>query len=250
VLRAFAEGHVFGEPFGDGTPRVVWLHGWGRSSADFREAGELLAARGIASLALDLPGFGASPVPDAPMGARGYAELVSSVVREATQGEPYVLVGHSFGGRIAAVLGSRGETGLRGLVIAGAPLVARSASSRRSPVAYRLVRAAAKWHLVSLNRLEAAKRKYGSVDYRNATSVMRDVLVATVNETYEAELSAITTPTIFVWGVNDSDVPLEVARRAATLMARPPIVREIQGCGHLVPRDGTVAVVEAVVELL
>ena len=250
MLRAFAEGHIFGEPFGEGTPKVIWLHGWGRSSADFRVAGETLAARGVASLALDLPGFGASPAPDSPMGARGYAELIGPVVREATHGEPYVLVGHSFGGRIAAVLGSRGEAGLRGLVFAGAPLVARTTSPRRTPWPYRLVRTAAKWHLVSPGRLEAAKRKYGSVDYRNATGVMRDVLVATVNETYEAELAAITTPSIFVWGANDSDVPPNIAQRAAALVRRTPIVREIQGCGHLVPRDGTVALVEATVELL
>jgi len=33
--------------------------------------------------------------------------------------------------------------------------------------------------------LEAARQKYGSRDYRDATGVMRDVLVASVNESYE-----------------------------------------------------------------
>ena len=250
MLRAFAEGRIFGDVFGDGTPRVIWLHGWGRSSADFREAGESLAARGIASVALDLPGFGATPAPETPMGARGYAALIESVVHEATHGEPFVIVGHSFGGRIAAVLGSQSIDGLRGLVFAGAPLVARSGSRRRAPRAYRLVRSAAKLHLVSNERLEAAKQKYGSVDYRNATGVMRDVLVATVNESYEAELAAIVVPCTFVWGAGDTDVPFDVAQRASQLLTGQSVVREIPDCGHLVPRDNAAALVDAVEELL
>jgi len=229
---------------------VIWLHGWGRSSADFRAAAESLATRGIASLALDLPGFGASPAPETPVGARGYADLIGPAVREATHGAPFVIVGHSFGGRIAAVLGSQNISGLHGLVFAGAPLVARSGSRRRAPRAYRLIRTAAKLHLVSDARLEAAKRKYGSADYRNATGVMRDVLVATVNETYEPELAAIAVPCTFVWGEGDMDVPFDVAQRAAGLIAGTSVVRGIPRCGHLVPRDNPAALVDAVEEML
>lgn len=250
MLRAFGEGQVFGEPYGDGTPQVIWLHGWGRSSADFRVAGEALAARGISSLALDLPGFGASPAPTSAMGARGYAELVGPVLHEATQGEPYVVVGHSFGGRIAAVLASRSDAALRGVVFAGAPLVARTTVKKRPPLQYRLIRAAAKWHLISATRLEAAKRKHGSADYRNASGVMRDVLVATVNESYESELAQISQPVIFVWGARDTDVPFDVAQRAASILRGESVLREFPERGHLVPIDNAEALVAAALELL
>jgi len=55
---------------------VLWLHGWARRGEDFRAVALELAQRGVASVALDLPGFGASPVPGLAGGARHYAELI------------------------------------------------------------------------------------------------------------------------------------------------------------------------------
>jgi len=28
VLRAYGDGNIFGEPYGQGPVRIVWLHGW------------------------------------------------------------------------------------------------------------------------------------------------------------------------------------------------------------------------------
>jgi len=95
VLRAYANGTIFGETYGEGEIRVIWLHGWGRTGADFAKSAELLAQRGVASLALDLPGFGASPPPATAGGARTYATLLVSALKEVGS-TPVVLVGHSF----------------------------------------------------------------------------------------------------------------------------------------------------------
>ena len=103
MLRAYGEGNIFGQAYGDGPVQVVWLHGWGRSSADFEAAAELLAHDAIASVALDLPGFGASPLPEAPGGAALYADLVAPALTQLGSG-PVVLVGHSFGGKVATIL--------------------------------------------------------------------------------------------------------------------------------------------------
>lgn len=249
MLKAFADGLIFGESFGDGPARVIWLHGWGRSGQDFRTAGERLAARGIASTAFDLPGFGASPAPVAATGARGYDELIAPAIREATLGHPYVVVGHSFGGRIASVLAATPESNVLGVVFAGAPLVPRSIVPRRPSRRYRALRRAASWGLVSQERMDRARQRYGSADYRNATGVMRDVLVATVNESYESELAHISAPAIFVWGELDTDVPVAVAQRAAALVRGTSSVREFAGRGHLVPLDNPDALVQAAEEL-
>ena len=62
VLRAYGDGTLFGEPYGEGPVRVVFLHGWARRGADFAACATELAGRGVASVTLDLPGFGSSPV--------------------------------------------------------------------------------------------------------------------------------------------------------------------------------------------
>ena len=249
VLRAYGDGTVFGEPFGVGPVRVIWLHGWGRRGQDFAAAASELARRGVASVALDLPGFGASPDPTAAGGARHYAELVLPSLVEVGDG-PFVVVGHSFGGTVASVLAADHPEIVRALVLTGAPLLRRP-STRKAPWTYRALRWLHARKLVSDERMEAARQKFGSRDYRNATGVMRDVLVASVNESYEDELARLDVPVTLLWGDEDREVPLDVATRAMALVTPTPTLTVLPGIGHLVPTeapDAFVNVVGALVE--
>jgi pimeloyl-ACP methyl ester carboxylesterase len=237
VLRAFGEGRIFGESHGDGPVQVVWLHGWARTSADFAVAGALLAHEGVASVALDLPGFGASPLPARAGGAPMYADLVEPVLGEIGPG-PLVLVGHSFGGRVATMVAATYPQRVRALVLTGVPLVHLS-GSRRSPWAYRVVRALHSRGAISDAKMESARQKYGSNDYRRATGLLRDILVASVNEDYASALARIGAPVDLVWGADDHVVPLEVARRAREIMVHSPHVEldVLAETGHLLPTE-------------
>lgn len=244
MLRSYGDSRVFGEAYGTGPVRVVWLHGWARQSRDFAAAAQLLADRGIASVALDLPGFGSSPTPESAGGARHYAGLIVPTLREVADG-PLVLVGHSFGGRIAVVVASQHPDLVGELVLTGVPQLVRLGAPARAPLKYRAIRWLAQRHLLSDTRLEAARQKYGSSDYRNAQGLMRDVLVATVHETYEPELNTLRVPIAFVWGEGDRDVPLEIARRAAALVEGPTTLEVVAGVGHLLPLEAPDAIAAA-----
>jgi pimeloyl-ACP methyl ester carboxylesterase len=235
VLRAYGEGTLFGESFGEGPVRVIWLHGWARRGQDFAPAAKELAERGVASVALDLPGFGASPTPTVAGGARHYADLVRPALREIG-GEPFVLVGHSFGGTVACVLAATHRELVRSLVLTGAPLL-RTPSSSSSPVTYRALRWLHARGAVSDERLESARQRYGSRDYRQATGVMRDVLVISVNESYEEELADLDVPVTLLWGEEDSEVPMSVATRASALLTTTHTLQALHGIGHLVPSE-------------
>jgi len=233
VLRAYGDGSLFGEPYGEGPVRVIWLHGWARRGQDFAAAANELARRGVASVALDLPGFGASPAPSSAGGARRYAELVMPVLREIGDG-PFVLVGHSFGGTVACVLAADHPEFVRSLVLTGAPLL-RSPSSSSSPKIYRVLRWLHARGVVRDARMETARQKYGSSDYRQAAGVMRDVLVISVNESYEDELARLDVPVTLLWGEEDREVPLDVATRASALLSTTHTLQSLQGIGHLLP---------------
>jgi pimeloyl-ACP methyl ester carboxylesterase len=248
VLRTYGDVNLFGESFGEGTPRVVWLHGWARRGEDFKTAATVLAQKGVSSVALDLPGFGASPAPREPGGARYYAELVLPAVRELAL-EPLVLVGHSFGGTVAAVIASEHPELVHSLVLTGAPLI-RNATRAKAPLAYRVTRWLHARHLIGDVRLEAARRKYGSSDYRRASGVLRDVLVASVNESYERELSLLTVPVLLLWGENDREVPLAIATRAGELIQSDHSLRVLPGVGHLLPSEAPEELSDAVAEAL
>jgi pimeloyl-ACP methyl ester carboxylesterase len=248
VLRAYDDGKLFGEPFGDGPVRVVWLHGWGRRGQDFAVAATLLASAHVASVALDLPGFGASPLPARAGGARHYADLVEPAIKEMGDG-PFILVGHSFGGTVATVLAAREPEMVSAVVLTGAPILRRGAPSS-SPVGYRVIRSLHRRGVVNDARMEAARQKYGSVDYRNVHGLLREVLVASVNESYEEELATIHQPVALVWGEIDREVPVDVAERGAELLAGPHSLRLVARVGHFVPTEAPEELVASVNEVL
>jgi pimeloyl-ACP methyl ester carboxylesterase len=232
VLRSLGPD-LFGETHGEGPVRVVWLHGWARRGDDFAPAAQELARRGVASATVDLPGFGASAAPVRVGGARVYAELITPSL-ETLVGGPVVLVGHSFGGTVATVIAANRPDLVRALVLVGSPVL-RDAPASRAARGYRLVRWARRRGLVGEARLERARQRYGSTDYKRASGVMRDVLVASVNESLEDELARISVPVTFVWGEGDTVVPVEVAVRAARLVGGDPHLEVLAGVGHLVP---------------
>jgi pimeloyl-ACP methyl ester carboxylesterase len=237
-----------GSPTAKARSGVVWLHGWARRGQDFAVAASQLASAGVASVALDLPGFGSSPAPASSGGARHYADLLVAALRGFGD-EPLVLVGHSFGGRVATVIAATHPELVRALVLTGVPLI-RTSSNAKSPLAYRIVRWLHSRGLLGDPRLEAARQKYGSTDYRRASGVLRDVLVAAVHESYEDELRRLRAPVAMVWGAHDSEVPVEVARRAATMVVSPHTLRVVAEVGHLLPTEAPGELVDAVREAL
>jgi pimeloyl-ACP methyl ester carboxylesterase len=226
ALRSFLDGALFAEVYGEGSPNVLALHGWGRRGRDFAAVLD-----GLTGIAPDLPGFGASPVPDEVIGADAYADIVTGILDSFDR--PPVLVGHSFGGRVAVCLAAKHPDRVGPLVLTGVPLI-RLESHGRPAIGYRLVRWLNRGGVVSDGRLEREKRRRGSADYRAATGVMRDILVRVVNESYESQLGEITSPVRLIWGADDTDVPVAVAQTAQPLI-RDASLDVLPGVGHFVP---------------
>jgi pimeloyl-ACP methyl ester carboxylesterase len=215
---------------------VLALHGWRRTHEDFAAVANELAGSGTASLALDLPGFGRSPPPREAIGARGYAAALEPIAGELAANGPVLVIGHSFGGRVAVCMAATRPDVVAGLVLTGVPLV-RGAMPHATPSRrFQAIRTMARWHLASARTLESARHRYGSADYRASTGVMRDVLVACVAESYEAELAALRCPVALVWGERDTTTPVSVAHAALACCASATL-EELEGVGHLVPTE-------------
>jgi pimeloyl-ACP methyl ester carboxylesterase len=237
VLSTFADGRIFGETYGASPARVVALHGWARTHADFDR---VLA--GCDAIAVDLPGHGATPEPPADWGSPQYAALVADVLRALP--EPPVVIGHSLGGRVGVHLAATYPELLRGLVLTGAPLI-RLAAPGKPKLAYRVVRALNRRGVISDARMEAARLKHNSPEYRTASAGMRPVWTRLVNENYDDAIAGVRCPLRLVWGEGDTAAPCaeELARRTGA----PLVV--VPGAGHLTPLTAPDALRAAIAEL-
>lgn len=249
TLRSHLGGQILADHFDGAGPTLLALHGWRRDRGDlpFLITGEPGPLRGRSAIAVDLPGFGSSPPPPEPWGAREYAVAVAAMLDESGTGEVLVL-GHSFGGRVAVCLAAARPELVSGAVVLGAPLV-RTGPARKPAISFRLARAANRIGLLSDGTMERLRHRGGSEDYRAAEGVMRQVLVRSVGETYEEELARIRCRAVLLWGELDRAAPPAMATLVAAAAGPPVRVEVVAGGGHDLHRDHPDLVAEAVVEV-
>lgn len=240
MMTALADGRLLAEKTGGDPARVIALHGWGRTGADFSRIVD-----GLDALSIHLPGFGITPEPESAWGSEQYADAVAAALDGLP---PVILVGHSFGGRVAVRLAAKHPELVAGIVLTGVPLLRLTAAPRAS-ASYRLVRWLARRGLVSQSVLEAQRHKHGSADYRAAQGVMRDVMVRVVAETYDDDLARITAPVRMVWGEKDTAAPPDAGLAASALVANATF-RVVPGAGHLLEGELSAAVRHELRELI
>ena len=240
MITALADGRLLAEKTGSTPPRVVALHGWGRSGNDFAEIVD-----GLDAVSIHLPGFGITAEPAEPWGSGRYADEVATALAGMP---PVIVVGHSFGGRVAVRLAAKHPELVRGIVLTGVPLLRLTAAAKPS-IGYRLVRRLAGLGIISKKKLEAERHRHGSADYRAASGVMRDILVTVINEDYRDDLAAIAAPVRMVWGELDTAAPADAGIAASKLVTNATF-RLVPGARHLLDGDLRIAVRAELHELI
>ncbi len=194
---------------------VVLLHGWGQNIEMMKPLGDNLIDHYRVTI-IDLPGFGLSKEPVYPFSIFDYTEVVYELLQELKVVKP-IMIGHSFGGRIAIVYASKYP--VNKLVLFGSPCVRHEYKSFKQS----LLKALKKIKI--LNPLVNVMKKHmGSVDYRNASPLMRDVLVKTVNQDLSENAKKITCPTLLIWGENDEAVPVSEAKELDNLLSDSALI--------------------------
>ena len=189
---------------------VILLHGWGQNIEMMNPIGKGLE-KDYHVVILDLPGFGKSDEPTYAWTIYDYYEMLKEFINKLKIKKP-TLVGHSFGGRISILYAAKEDVDK--LVLLSSPY---KRSVKKDTAKVKMLKFLKKVPLLK-DLEEYAKTKIGSTDYRNASLMMRKVLVNTVNEDLEEYLKEIDVPTILIWGEYDTAVPLEDAKHAESIM--------------------------------
>jgi pimeloyl-ACP methyl ester carboxylesterase len=223
-------------------PAALLLHGWGGTSASLQPLAAHLAQR-FRTVTPDLPGFGHTALPPTDWGVADYAawaeELLAKLgIRRA------VLLGHSFGGRIAIVLAATRPALVERLVlIDSAGLRPPPAARRRAIVLVsKAGRAAAALPLFGPLAARLRRRWHrlvGAEDYANA-GPLRGTFVRVVNQDLREFLPRVTAPTLLLWGAADTATPASDGALMAQLIPQARLI--------VFPRAGHFAYLERLAE--
>ena len=202
---------------------IVYLHGWGQNIAMMEPIAKPLE-KTHRLIILDLPGFGNSDEPETAWTLDDYVEMVKELLSDLKVKKTN-LIGHSFGGKISLLYASKYE--VNKLMLLASPYKIKI---KKPSLKVKLLKKAAT--IPGLGNLaERMKKHLGSTDYKNASPLMREILVKHVNTDLTEDAKKIKCPTFIIWGTNDEAVPVEDAYELEKLI-KDSGLSIYEGCTH------------------
>lgn len=168
-------------------------------------------------------------------GTADYADALAEELATLPRPAKRVIVGHSFGFRVAVQMAAKHAGAVDGIVaIAGAGLKRdRNAMWNLRATSIRLLGKLAGFvdGLFKTKLRVKWSARFGSADYRNAGD-LRETFVAVVTEDLIEESKTARCPALLIYGADDTETPPEIGRKFASLI-RDAAFQELPGFGHL-----------------
>jgi pimeloyl-ACP methyl ester carboxylesterase len=207
---------------GEGKPLLI-LHGWGSKGQRWQGVAEILSKRGFNVIIPDLPGFGESEEPDFIWGLDEYSSFINEFAKTLNLNN-FNLLGHSFGGALAAryVLKFPGKADK--LFLVGAACIREKSFKKNLSKALRIFKA------VPLAKKFFYKYLVKS-DYPQVEGIMREIYLKVIKEDLSNELDKINVSTTIIWGEKDDITPLRLGKIINSKIKGSKLVI-IPGQGH------------------
>jgi pimeloyl-ACP methyl ester carboxylesterase len=215
---------------------VFLLHGWGAELSLYEAAAELMA-RCYTVVCVGFPGFNGSDEPPEPWDVSDYAAFFVEFVKQFDC-RNVILFGHSFGGRVIIKTANMPNLpfAIDKIILADSAGIRpkRSFKAKMRTLSYKCAKVF--WDSLPMRKiapdaLENLRNRRGSADYKNASPMMRQVLVKTVNEDLTPLLSHIKAPTLLIWGELDTATPLSDGKLMEKLIPDAGLVT-VKNAGH------------------
>ena len=251
VGAAYREGHVEADGFriryreaGDGPP-LVHLHG--ASGLYLTPAHDQLSRR-FRVIALEMPGFGASPENTRHDGAREMAATMGAAIAALGAG-PVNLLGTSIGAKVGLWLALQGPERVTALVLEGpsgirpegtAPGAGAATPPSREALAPLLHAHPERLDAIALPDPATWERTWPLVQRLRGPDRDAD---------FESRLPALATPTLVLFGTRDGIVPPEIGRRYKELLPNSHLVY-VYDAAHAIAADRPAAFTEVVEDFL
>ena len=193
------------------SPVNIFLHGWGQDGNSFSQV--ISSCPGFCNITVDFPPFGKSGKIDG-WTIFSYANMLISLC-EALKIEKCNLIGHSFGGRVAILVSSMNKDLVNKLVLVGS---AGMKPKRKLSYYFNLC------SYKTMKFLGYIPKNAGSSDYAKLDEGMKKTFVSIVNTHLENYAKLIEAKTLIVFGENDTETPVYMAKRLNKLIKNSELV--------------------------
>ena len=208
---------------------IILLHGWGTNKETFIPLKEELINSYEVHL-IDLIGFGKSDEPFKPFNLNDYINFLNDYITKNNIVNPIIL-GHSFGGRIAIKYASKHQNIDKLILVDSAGIKKRLTLTKWVSVRkYKLLK---KYY-----KLFKKEKKYqklisssGSYDFKIASPVMKATLSNIIKEDLKNVLKTIKCETLIIWGKDDQETPYKDALKIKKLIKNSGLVT-LDNTGH------------------
>lgn len=160
---------------------------------------------------IDFPPFGHSQEPMHVFTMLDYVDFTEQIINICKL-KNVILVGHSFGGRVAVILANRQN-------VKKLFLIDSAGLKPKSTIKYFF-----KKNLYKLAKKLNIKYNIGSKDYKNLSINMKKIFVNIVNTYLEEYAININIPCIIFWGKKDKETPLYMAKRYNKLIKNSQLI--------------------------
>lgn len=234
-------------------PTLIILPGWGGSRetwADFTE----IAKEYFEVYIIDLPCFGSAPCPAEIWGVGDYGQFVQTQILHLKHIDSNtILLGHSFGGQIAAALVAENPALADALILSGAAIY-----RKRKPIKNFFFGAVAKigklvfsLPFLASPRDAATKLLYRAAhsDYAETSGIQREIYKKITRQDVSHVLPQIAIPTLVIWGEHDRQIPIRFGKKIARYIPNATFIAVKNGT-HGLHHETKKELLEAIAQFL
>lgn len=224
---------VYYEKSGQGKQAVILLHGWGQSTEGMKIIVQGMDLDQFCVYNLDFPGFGRSKLPPFTWSVYDYNKMLEQFIKKLNIKKP-ILVGHSFGGRIATIYAAQNDNLKSMVFIDAAGVKPKKSLYVKSRV---LTFKTFKWCVNTFyskrkeEYLNNLNLMFGSGDFNATSQELRQIFIKTVNEDLVYLYPKIKVPVKLIWGSEDDYTPVKDAKIMNRLIKNSSL-NVYEGAGH------------------
>lgn len=224
-MKVIAGGHILNyEQVDQGVQNVLILPGWGRTIKEWTPLAQSL--NGYKTILLDLPGFGESEQPLRTLDTYDYSQIVLEFIKKI-EIYPCIIIGHSFGGRIATILASEHPENVKKIILVDSGgIEIKSLKVKLKILFYKIF-------LKHVKKIipKKIKRFFGSSDYKAISGNLQKSFVKIVSQDLRHLFKNIHQPVVVIWGNNDTVLPVNYIKIYRELIPQA-LIRIVWSAGH------------------